>query len=154
MVPRGISRLALAARDRRDREPVMQSLAVHAEHPLRFLVSLGRAGMERWQRLLHTPRGTRNALACDAELAFTVRGAHSMYETTQAGGESAQRKFFRVTDNIPEETWYWLALGSIGVSAALKLTGKNDWSLFVGQWPPTFILFGLYHRLIHPSTKP
>jgi hypothetical protein len=77
-----------------------------------------------------------------------------MYEVTQSGGESAQRKFFRVTDNIPEETWYWAALASIGVSAALKLANKNDWALFVGQWPPTFILFGLYHRIIHPSTKP
>jgi hypothetical protein len=76
-------------------------------------------------------------------------------EFSAAGGESAQRKFFRVTDHIPEEAWYWLAaLASIGLSASLKLGSKNDWALFVGQWPPTFILFGLYHRLIHPSTKP
>ena len=67
--------------------------------------------------------------------------------------EGTQQQFFRVTDNIPEETWYWLALGSIGASAMLKLTGKDHASLFVGQWPPTFILFGLYHRLIRPSEK-
>jgi len=77
-----------------------------------------------------------------------------MDEAISQAPESPQRKFFRVTDNIPEETWYWAALGSIGVSAALKLAGRNHWSLFVGQWPPTFILFGLYHRLIRPSTKP
>jgi hypothetical protein len=65
-----------------------------------------------------------------------------------------QRSFFRITDNIPEESWYWMALGSIGLSAGLRLAGREHWSLFVGQWPPTFILFGLYHRLIHPSTKP
>jgi hypothetical protein len=74
-------------------------------------------------------------------------------ESTQVGSESPQRKFFRVTDNIPEEAWYWLAVGSIGLSASLKLANKNDWSIFVGQWPPTFLLFGLYHRVIHPSTK-
>ncbi len=66
---------------------------------------------------------------------------------------STQKQFFRVTDNIPEETWYWLALSSIGASALLKFSGKDNWSLFVGQWPPTFILFGLYHRLIRPSEK-
>ena len=77
-----------------------------------------------------------------------------MNEITRRGRESAQRQFFRVTDNIPEETWYWLALASIGVSASLNLASKNDWALFVGQWPPTFILFGLYHRLIRPSAKP
>lgn len=69
------------------------------------------------------------------------------------GSESPQQKFFRMTDNIPEESWYWMALASIGVSAGLKLMSKNDWALFVGQWPPTFILFGLYHRLIRPSAK-
>ena len=68
-----------------------------------------------------------------------------------AAKSSPQQQFFRVTDNIPEQTWYWLALSSIGVSAVLKLTNRDHWALFVGQWPPTFILFGLYHRLIHPS---
>ena len=67
--------------------------------------------------------------------------------------EETQRTFFRITDGIPEETWYWAALSSIGVSALLKLRGKDDWALFVGQWPPTFLLFGLYHRLVHPGRK-
>lgn len=67
--------------------------------------------------------------------------------------DEGQKTFFRVTDNIPEEAWYWLALGSIGISAALKLMEKEHWALFVGQWPPTFLLFGLYHRLIKPSTN-
>lgn len=67
--------------------------------------------------------------------------------------ESTQEHFFRVTDNIPEETWYWLALGSIGLSAILKISKKDNMAIFVGQWPPTFILFGLYHRLIRPSEK-
>jgi hypothetical protein len=67
--------------------------------------------------------------------------------------ETTQQQFFRVTDNIPEETWYWLALGSIGLSAILKISKKDNLAIFVGQWPPTFILFGLYHRLIRPSDK-
>ena len=62
-----------------------------------------------------------------------------------------QKMFFRITDNIPEEAWYWAALGSLGISAMLKLANKDDWAIFVGQWPPTFLLFGLYHRLIRPS---
>ena len=73
-----------------------------------------------------------------------------MADTAQQADE-AQRTFFRVTDNVPEEAWYWLALGSIGVSAWLKLNKKDDWALFVGQWPPTFLLFGLYHRLLRPG---
>ena len=75
-------------------------------------------------------------------------------EVNQSWSLNAQRKFFTIGDNVPEETWYWLALGSIGLSAGLKLTKRDHWALFVGQWPPTFILFGLYHRLIRPSSKP
>ena len=67
--------------------------------------------------------------------------------------DEGQKTFFRVTDNIPEEAWYWLALGSIGISATLKVMEKDHWALFVGQWPPTFLLFGLYHRLVRPSDQ-
>jgi hypothetical protein len=35
----------------------------------------------------------------------------------------------------------------------LKLIGRDHWALFVGQWPPTFIAFALYHRLLRPSAK-
>ncbi len=75
-----------------------------------------------------------------------------MADVRQQADES-QRTYFRVTDGIPEETWYWLALGSIGVSAVLKLMEKEHWALFVGQWPPTFLLFGLYHRLVRPGSR-
>lgn len=69
----------------------------------------------------------------------------------QTTAVDAQQSFFRLTDTIPEETWYWAAVGSIAISATLKLAGKDDWAIFGGQWPPTFLLFGLYHRLLQPS---
>ncbi len=74
-----------------------------------------------------------------------------MSDTTNTDMIKGQESYFRVTDNIPEQTWYWLALGSIGLSATLKLMDKDHWALFVGQWPPTFLLFGIFHRVVHPS---
>jgi len=62
-----------------------------------------------------------------------------------------EQQFFQITNNVPEQAWYWAAVGSILGSAALKVMGKNDLSIFVGQWPPTFLLFGLYHRLLRPG---
>jgi hypothetical protein len=64
-----------------------------------------------------------------------------------------EQEYLRITDGIPEQTWYWLALGSIGISAVLKLMDKDHWALFVGQWPPTFLLFGLFHRVVRPSGR-
>ena len=62
-----------------------------------------------------------------------------------------QQQYFQITNSVPEQAWYWAAIGSIMASAALKVMGKNDVSIFVGQWPPTFLLFGLYHRLLKPG---
>ena len=44
------------------------------------------------------------------------------------------------------------ALGSIALSALLRIFGK-DAALFVGQWPPTFILFALAYKLLRPSDE-
>ena len=66
-----------------------------------------------------------------------------------SGAKDVQEQYFSVTDRVPEEVWYWAALGSIFASAALFAANKRDWSIFVGQWPPTFLLFGLFHRLLH-----
>lgn len=65
--------------------------------------------------------------------------------------KEAQRTFFRITDDVPQEAWYWMALASIGVSAYFKIVKKDDLALFVGQWPPTFLLFGLFQRLLRPG---
>ena len=62
--------------------------------------------------------------------------------------QDAQEQYFRVTDQVPEEAWYWAALISVLASAVLFVTNKRDWSIFVGQWPPTFLLFGLFHKLL------
>ena len=65
--------------------------------------------------------------------------------------QDAQDQYFRITDNVPQEVWYWAALGSIIISASLFALNKRDWSIFVGQWPPTFLLFGLFHKVLRPS---
>jgi len=74
-------------------------------------------------------------------MATTVNSATN---TAQA----AQDTYFRITDQVPGAVWYWGAVASIIVSATLFLVGRRDWSIFVGQWPPTFLLFGLFHKLL------
>jgi hypothetical protein len=63
---------------------------------------------------------------------------------------------------LPSDVWLWAAFGSMGVSLFLRLTGKNDESLFVGQWAAPFLLLGVYNKLVkvggsdrvHPQTAP
>lgn len=72
-------------------------------------------------------------------------------DTATRSAQDAQQQYFRITDEVPGVVWYWAAFGSVLVSATLFILNKRDWSLFVGQWPPTFLLFGLFHKLVRPS---
>lgn len=80
-----------------------------------------------------------------------IEKGDEMFRTSKP--EQAQKTVLGVTDNVPEEAWYWAAIGSIGLSAILKVSGKDNLAIFVGQWPPTFLLFGLYYRLTNIGTK-
>ena len=68
-----------------------------------------------------------------------------------SNAQDAQNQYFRATDQVPEEVWYGAGRGSSVRSATLFAFNKRDWSIFVGQWPPTFLLFGLFHKLLRPS---
>lgn len=52
------------------------------------------------------------------------------------------------TAKLPSDTFLWLALGSIVASATFKIAGKSHEALFVGQWAPTFLILGLYNKLV------
>jgi lipid-A-disaccharide synthase-like uncharacterized protein len=65
--------------------------------------------------------------------------------------KSVEKQFFSATNKIPEDTWYLATLGSIIASMVLYFTRKRETSLFVGQWAPTFLLFGLFHKILKPS---
>ena len=52
------------------------------------------------------------------------------------------------TAKLPSDWFLWAAVGSIAGSAAFKLTGKDHASLFVGQWAPTFLLLGIYNKVV------
>lgn len=52
------------------------------------------------------------------------------------------------TARLPSDTFLWAAGASIVGAMVLKLSGKHHDSLFVGQWAPTFLILGLYNKLV------
>jgi hypothetical protein len=52
------------------------------------------------------------------------------------------------TAKLPSDLFLWAAGGSILGSLALKMSGKDHEALFVGQWAPTFLILGLYNKLV------
>ncbi len=58
------------------------------------------------------------------------------------------RSIEQQTAKLPSDTWLWAALGSIGVSLFFQFTGDERKANFVGHWAPTFLLLGLYNKLV------
>jgi len=52
------------------------------------------------------------------------------------------------TAKLPSDLFLWAAGGSIAASLLLQLSGRQHESLFVGQWAPTFLILGLYDKLV------
>jgi hypothetical protein len=58
------------------------------------------------------------------------------------------RSIEQQTAKLPSDWFLWAAFGSIAGSLAFKLSGKDHEALFVGQWAPTFLILGLYNKLV------
>ena len=52
------------------------------------------------------------------------------------------------TAKLPSDTFLWASLGAITTSLILQTFGKKEASLFVGQWAPTFLILGLYNKIV------
>ena len=52
------------------------------------------------------------------------------------------------TAKLPSDSFLWSAFASIGLSLVLKFTGRKHDALFVGHWAPTFLLLGIYNKLV------
>lgn len=52
------------------------------------------------------------------------------------------------TAKIPSDVYLWASVGSMAASFALKMTGFDKTALFVGQWAPSFLILGMYNKLV------
>lgn len=53
------------------------------------------------------------------------------------------------TQRIPSDLFLWAALGFIGISAAMQIrNNRREGSLLIAQLAPTFLLLGLYNKLV------
>lgn len=52
------------------------------------------------------------------------------------------------TAKLPSDIFLWAALGSMGLSLAMALTGRQHTANFFGQWVPTLLIFGVYNKIV------
>ncbi len=58
------------------------------------------------------------------------------------------RSIEQQTAKLPSDTFLWAALGSIAGSLVFMIMGQEKRANFVGQWAPTFLILGLYNKLV------
>ena len=70
---------------------------------------------------------------------------------TRSTGEQEDRVTGAIeshTAKIPSVGYLAAALSSMAASAVLKIAGKDQAALFVGQWAPAFLILGLYNKMV------
>jgi hypothetical protein len=74
--------------------------------------------------------------------------ALSTMERQQHSEGTVARAIEQQTAKLPSDAFLWMAVGSIATSLTMQIMGKQHGSLFVGQWAPTFLILGLYNKLV------
>ena len=70
-----------------------------------------------------------------------------VFRPEHAEGDLA-RLIEQQTAKIPSHWFLIGALGSMGLSLALELSGRQRESRFVGQWPGPLLIMGMYNKLV------
>jgi hypothetical protein len=52
------------------------------------------------------------------------------------------------TAAIPSSGYLAIAIGAIGLSLVCQVAGRGKWGNFIAQWVPTWLIIGLYNKLV------
>lgn len=58
------------------------------------------------------------------------------------------RNIEHYTAQAPSDWFLWAGGASIVASATLQLLGRKEDANFVGHWAPTFLILGLYNKIV------
>jgi hypothetical protein len=117
----------------------------------------GAAGAARADRLrvADSSRLKSLALQCAASAGISVCLAGGFRMATEFARKDYEHSEGRVaktienqTARVPSDAFLWMAVGAMAISATTQMMGNKHVSLFVGQWAPTFLIFGLYNKLV------
>jgi hypothetical protein len=76
---------------------------------------------------------------------------HTMENTNDHSEGPVAKKIEEQTAKIPSDLFLWAAVVSMAASATLKVMGRGNSSLFVGQWAASFLLLGIYNKIVKVS---
>jgi hypothetical protein len=100
---------------------------------------------------VHPQRHSRSAWAAratkGAAMSVIEQAKHAMWQGDSREGELT-KNIEEYTAGIPSSTYLAVALVAMGLSLMAQLTGRGKWGNFIAQWVPTWLLFGLYNKIV------
>lgn len=77
------------------------------------------------------------------------------YEGTLSSGQRPSKSedaFTKTVEDytaaLPSSAFLGVAVGAMILSLVLQTTGQGKWGNFVAQWVPTWLIIGLYNKLV------
>jgi hypothetical protein len=71
---------------------------------------------------------------------------------TDGSPKATEDQFTKVieeyTGAIPSSAYLGVAVGAMGLSLLCQITGRGKWGNFIAQWVPTWLILGLYNKLV------
>jgi hypothetical protein len=52
------------------------------------------------------------------------------------------------TAAIPSSTYLGVAVGAMALSFFCQITGRGKWGNFIAQWVPTWLIIGVYNKMV------
>jgi hypothetical protein len=52
------------------------------------------------------------------------------------------------TASIPSSAYLGVAIAAMGISLLFQATGQGKWGNFIAQWVPTWLIIGVYNKLV------
>jgi hypothetical protein len=79
------------------------------------------------------------------------------YERISESGDSQRagqtedrftRSLEEYTSAIPSSAYLGVAIGAMALSLLFQATGQGKWGNFIAQWVPTWLIIGVYNKLV------
>lgn len=69
-------------------------------------------------------------------------------EPPQPREDEITKSIERYTAAIPSSAFLAVGLGAMALSLGAQLAGSGKWGNFIAQWVPTWLIIGLYNKMV------
>jgi hypothetical protein len=67
---------------------------------------------------------------------------------SQPTEDSFTKTIEQYTAYVPSSGYLGIAVGAMALSLAFQLAGQGKWGNFIAQWVPTWLIIGLYNKVV------